>query len=596
MENLKKLSTKIIDLFNLNLNKINNTKLEVLINNILNNTSDNMDGDQLSILEFFNRLRSASEIELKNIDLENIKTKEDISALFHPETNYEIKDVERIRKKRKVSISSLNNNPIKNPFKEVLFTSNILLTTPHNIENVENEEIKEYLKENLNDPEKYWFDHPVALDEKNISNEILYGLKNLSKAVKIEGDHKLTVVLSVTVTHDHINKIAKKYIKNLLKNEDLSNLNIYIFTEDDTKNIVDSFEVNSNDKDKIKKVFGVEGMYGRHYSFLKAVLPLWNQVMDENIKAVFKIDLDQVFPQDNLLKETGSYAFEKFKSPLWGAEGIDHLGNKVELGMIAGSLVNEDDIQKSIYEPDVPMFTENKKLDENIFRSRKPQYISTLAEMSTRYQNDNDCILRYHVTGGTNGILLNTLKKYRPFTPTFIGRAEDQAYLLSVIFDDSKSSYLRYFHCDGLIMRHDKENFAGESIKRAKISKIVGDYERILLFSNYSNKILGKFNKIKEELTPFTSSFTSEYPHSVIYFRSILKAIDLAAINPREGVDFLKNLSSRLSVILDNLQKDYYLHKYNSEKNAWNLFYDILENKVYDTNKIKDIFLKDSKI
>jgi hypothetical protein len=594
MEKFEKLSTKIADLFDLN--KINNTKLKVLINNILNNTSDNMGEDQLRILEFFNNLRSSSEVELKDIDLDTLKTKENISSLFHPEINYEVADIENIRKNREVKVETLNIDPIKNPFSEILFTSNILLTTPHNIKNVEDEEIRNYLEANKDEEEKYWFDHPVALDEKAESNEILYGLKHLSKAVKAEGNHKLTVVLSITVTHDHINKIARKYIKNLLKNEDLSNLNIFIFTEDDTKNIVDNFKIDSNFKDMIKEVFGVEGMYGRHYSFLKAVLPLWNQIMDEDIKAVFKIDLDQVFPQDNLLKETGSYAFEKFKSALWGAKGIDHLGNEVELGMIAGSLVNENDIHKSIYEPDVAVFGEEKKLDENIFRSQKPQYISTIAEMSTRYKNEDDCIMRYHVTGGTNGILLNTLKKYRPFTPTFIGRAEDQAYLLSVIFDDSKSSYLRYLHCDGLIMRHDKENFAGESIKRAKISKMVGDYERILLFSNYSNKVLGKFNEIKEELAPFTSSFMSEYPNSVVYFRAIFKAIDLANENPDEALDFLMNLSSRLTVTLNNIDENYYLNKYNSEKVSWNLFYDILEDKKYDTNKIKNIILKNSKI
>lgn len=55
--------------------------------------------------------------------------------------------------------------------------------------------------------------------------------------------------------------------------------------------------------------------------------------------------------------------------------------------------------------------------------------------MMIRYDNFidgiNKCIQRVHVTGATNGILVEALKKFKPFKPTFIGRAENQAYTLS---------------------------------------------------------------------------------------------------------------------------------------------------------------------
>ena len=61
---------------------------------------------------------------------------------------------------------------------------------------------------------------------------------------------------------------------------------------------------------------------------------------------------------------------------------------------------------------------------------------STVAEMMARYDGAPQdgrarCLERIHVTGGTNGILIDALRRHRPFTPTFIGRAEDQAYLLT---------------------------------------------------------------------------------------------------------------------------------------------------------------------
>ena len=57
---------------------------------------------------------------------------------------------------------------------------------------------------------------------------------------------------------------------------------------------------------------------------------------------------------------------------------------------------------------------------------------------------------RVHVTGGTTGINLNSLIKWRPFTPSFISRAEDQAFVLSAFH---QSAYLSQLHAPGLIMR-----------------------------------------------------------------------------------------------------------------------------------------------
>ncbi len=88
----------------------------------------------------------------------------------------------------------------------------------------------------------------------------------------------------------------------------------------------------------------MDGAYGRHYTFLKAVTALWQVLVDPDVRGTFKIDLDQVFPQAELVAETGASAFEHLETPLWGALGVDPDGRELELGMIAGALVNERDI------------------------------------------------------------------------------------------------------------------------------------------------------------------------------------------------------------------------------------------------------------
>ncbi len=80
-------------------------------------------------------------------------------------------------------------------------------------------------------------------------------------------------------------------------------------------------------------MFGVDGEYGRHYSFLKAIAAFWQVLIDPSKRGTFKIDLDQVFPEEELKKETGKCAFEHFRNPLWGGRGNRPLfGNGVGTG------------------------------------------------------------------------------------------------------------------------------------------------------------------------------------------------------------------------------------------------------------------------
>ncbi len=571
-------------------------ELQWLLVNILKDKTEsiNLSDDYQKIADFYQRSRKRARAEsekfLERLEAENLKLAElspsELAAAFFPEhkLDYSQKTVEKIREERKLKITKLNDQQLEDPFKELLLTANILLTMPADFNKID-----PAFREKLDQDQKQqcFYDHPIPLDIADQNNEIIYGLKHLNQAVKVETDQKLELLLSISCTHPSIRKIAKEYIESKLKKLKLDQLNIYLFTENETEKLLEKFIFpflsGEKKKEALKSTVGTAGSYGRHYSFLKAVALWWQKYLNPELKGTFKIDLDQVFDQKQLKAETGKYAFENFKSPLWGAEAVDSRGRKVELAMIAGQLVNDSDLEKSIYELDIKRPEAELKYDQHIFFKAKPQYISTAAEMGYRAESKKDTILRYHVTGGTNGILVEALKKYRPFCPSFIGRAEDQAYLLSVLFDDHDSSYLRYYHQDGLIMRHDKNSFIGAEIESSKISKLIGDYERILLFSHYARDILNNYQQLKEELFPFTAAFMTESPVLIVYYRSLLKAYQLAESDEEQALNFLTELGERLEDIYSKLDRNYYQQSFLLEKKAWNDYYEIL-----DQEKIKD--------
>lgn len=538
-----------------------------------------------------------------NID-EN-ETIEHIWSLFFPEGcgifTKESESSEALRNKRRINIKGLNENPISDPSREILFTSNVLLSVPPSDTIIDDLPMSEYVKKSLGDVVKeeqlYWYDHPIQIGVKNENNEFLYGLRGLDDAVRFErnkgnftGDKKTTCLLSVSVTHRGLHEIARPYLEDVLKDsDDLDNLDVYVFTETDAQSIIKEIIIPASeqflnrDASELINVFGVDGEYGRHYSFLKAIALFWNVMIDHSVRATFKIDLDQVFPQTELLNETGKSAFEHFKSDLWGAWGNDPSGKPVELGMIAGALVNDRDIPKGLFTPDVSFPSKNLNPDEFVFFSQLPQALSTEAEMMTRYSDETsidgkkECIERIHVTGGTNGILVESLKRHRPFTPTFIGRAEDQAYILSTLFN--RRERLAYVHKDGLIMRHDKESFAQEAIKSAHVSKLIGDYIRILYFSAYGSIISENLKHVKDLVDPFTGCFISYIPKTVVYLRFALKAKSLFdEAKAEEAFEFISSGAKRIPPAIDfsGGKENRLQAQYQNERRAWKLFYDTM--------------------
>ena len=557
-------------------------------------------------LEFADRLKTVSAwLSNKQNLIRSQEVTEYLWSVFFPEANslrtHWIERSEDLRKKRTVAITQLNETPIIDPARQILFTSNVLLTLPPASQSTEALPVSEDLKKTLrlakSEPQLYWYDHPIQIGVAPEKNEVLYGLRGLEDALKFErtrgnapNDAKLTCLLSVSVTHPSLQTIARRYIEEeLTKIGGLHSIDVYVFSEADTRRLVDEIlapavvhYLGSAESQELLTPFGVDGEYGRHYSFLKAIAAFWQIVMEPEIKATFKIDLDQVFPQEELVEQAGASAFEHFTTPLWGAQGFDSEGRPIELGLIAGALVNEGDIGKSLFTPDVCQPNRELFPDEQVFFSMLPQALSTEAEMMTRYSapaldGKKKCIQRVHVTGGTNGILISSLRHHRPFTPSFFGRAEDQAYIFSVY--PNPGVKLAYVHKDGLIMRHDKNAFAQEAIESAHIGKLLGDYVRILFFSGYGSILDHNISRLKDSFDPFTGCFVSKIPATVVYLRFALKAASFFSEGQDEqGLEFISHGAKRIATALQFVQgEDSPLkHQYVTERRGWDLYYDTL--------------------
>ena len=538
------------------------------------------------------------------------EAQEKVWNLFFPEGAWCLGDhkerISELRERRHVQITRLNPEPIAEPARQILFMSNLLISIPNNIEDIDSlpygADIRRELRQILHEKQRYWYDHPIQIGVKNENNEALYGLRGLNDAIVFEKergvvkpDDRVTCLLSVSVTHDGLHRIVRDYLREVyLGTDPFPNLKVYLFSEIDAGRILDQILLPGAERylglsngDLLRKIFGVDGEYGRHYSFLKAISAYWQVLIDSDVKGSYKLDMDQVFDEPTLVAETGQSALEHFLTPLWGAEGTEADGRRVELGMMAGALVNEKDIGHGLFTSDVPIPDSIPEGEAAIFYSPLPMALSTRAEMMTRYDRDlldghKTCIHRIHVTGGTSAALVNSIRAHRPFTPTWIGRAEDQAYLLCCLFKYPGKN-LRYLHKPGLIMRHDKEAFAGQAIEGAKLGKYVGDLARTLLFTYYSRALPWTQVETKKIIDPFTGCFVSRIHFTIVYLRLALNLLGSFALdNPAQRAEGLKLLMLAVNR-LDGLIRDLtdtpnpLSARYREEKRGWDIFYDVLD-------------------
>jgi hypothetical protein len=206
----------------------------------------------------------------------------------------------------------------------------------------------------------------------------------------------------------------------------------------------------------------------------------------------------------------------------------------------------------------------------------------------------NICLQRVHVIGGMNGILLSALRKYRPFSPSFIGRAEDQAYLISVLFKQVKAD-LRYAHKDGLIMRQDIRAISAQALKAGEVGRQIGDLVRILIFTYYARALSWPAAETKAYLEPFAGCFISKIPFTIVFSRMAMSVAELFASNDPEkkakACEVQRQGARRISKAIAHLNQatNPLIERLEKERKAWNLYYDVLAT-IEDNLKAQDYF------
>lgn len=542
-------------------------------------------------------------VDVPDVEATSVQVAQHIWRVLFPEgvgiLGAEAQREDALRRRRTVTVSEPPADAIGDVASEVLFTANALLTTPLATRDAAQldvaERVAEVARDAATERQRYFYDHPIPVGIEPEANEILYGLTHLDAAIAFEQERgtvpdgvRVPCVLSVSVTHHGLRPVARDYVADVIDRAGgLRHVDVHVFGEDQTGRLVAEVlapaasRLLGRDDTDLLDVVGVDGRYGRHYSFLKAIAALWHVVVDDRVRATFKIDLDQVFPQDVLVDQTGRSAFEHLAAAQWGARGAGVDGD-VELGMLAGSLVNERDIATSLFTPDVAFPDGPSAPPDHVFFSKLPQALSTAAEMGTRYAaGDPDgaaaVLERVHVTGGTTGARVDALRRHRPFTPSFVARAEDQAFVLATY--GAAPTRLAYLHADGLIMRHDKEAFAGEAIKAAAVGKLIGDHVRMLLFSAYG-RALGDVDALKAIVDPFTGCFVSRTPVATTLLRFALQAAALLdGDDPEQGVAFVRDGGHQLCEALAFVDGDPspLSETLDRERRGWQLFYDTLD-------------------
>jgi hypothetical protein len=524
-------------------------------------------------------------------------------SVFFPEgvgiRGHERERAAELRARRTIEITGTNPEPLTDPARQMLFTVNLLLTGPPVGVEVHDLDLPDEVRGGLRElgRQAFWYDHPIQIGIDAASSELRYGLSAMDRGMAFEkgrgtteAGSRLRVALSISTTHELLEEVARPYLENEVRRMGgLEHLELYAFAEADAARLLEevlapaaSSFLDRPDAPELLGVLGVRGSYGRHHSFGKAIAALWHVLIEPDVVATFKTDLDHSWPQEELVAETGASLLEHFTYPLWGGTGVDGGGRRLELGGFAGALVNEADIEEGLFTIDVPFLDRPPEADELVFFSALPQALSTLAEASTRYGMDGPdgvttALERIHVHAGTVGILVDSLRRHRPFTPSFIGRAEDQAYILST-FGEPEPRLVHVHHRE-LIQRHDKKAFAGAAIEAARIGTWIGDYERLLLFSELG-ALAEDPDELKAVADPFTGCFISRIPVTVMFLRLALKAAALAEKgDEREAEDLVAMAAERLSRTLAFIEGNpsELAERMGAEREGWDLFYGTLD-------------------
>lgn len=415
------------------------------------------------------------------------------------------------------------------------------------------------------------YDHPVPLFEKDQMHELVSCLGELDEELAFEKekgvlpeDHRVPVLLSVSVTHTKIDGPAGKWIEWLLAEKKYHHMKVIVLTESRVKalkKVLGDDVENAGEESKpgagaagagmgdtaegVGKcdVFSVFGKYGRHFNALK-----YSQLFLERaigIRAGFKLDTDEGIRSRDLYAATGATWFETLCHPYWGGNAVDWQERPVNLAVNEGEYINSTDIDRlgypnSLRTPDVAI--PNSWKGPNMFFQKGFAHGRTTV-LYNRFQSVEEGISHTVVKGGGYGITNEGLRRAVPFTFSWVGRAEDQQFYFSGL-----SGGIRGIFHPNLRIAHYKSSVQGAE-KKTEATRFTGDMYRLIIFQRLA-EILG----VKNDIDPMPGVFAGELARAQACFAVMVKSMELAAHGNdeaaryliEEGIPELADLESRI--------------------------------------------------
>jgi hypothetical protein len=470
-----------------------------------------------AFLDYYSRPEQAeyveSMLELFESGVDRSLLAEEISKIWAPELH--MRDEEILPRWQLAEVK-----PAEQPVKpeQVLLQLNALYTLPERIpENLE-EDLAAEGRRCLEKPGRTVaeYDHPVPLFAPDDEHELVGCMDELEGDIAFEKEHgvlpqehRVPVLISVSVTHEALDKPTGEWVRRLLNRREYRHLRVLVLTEETARTL--SREAVGDGEG----LFSVFGAYGRHFTALKYAQLLLEPVL--GVTAGFKLDTDEGLRSRELFAATGRSWMETLCHPYWGGRARDWRGREVELGVNEGEYVNSSDIEKLGYEnalrtPDVAV--PDSWSGAGMFFAKGFAHGRATA-LYNRFQSVEEGISHPVVKGGGYGITNAALRSAAPFTFSRVGRAEDQQFYFSCLAGGVRG----IFHPD-LRIAHYK-SAVGKAEEKTAASRFLGDMYRLIIFEH----LVKRFG-VKEELDPMPGVFAGPLARAQAAFSLLLKACE----------------------------------------------------------------------
>lgn len=422
------------------------------------------------------------------------------------------------------------------------------------------------------------YDHPVPLFCSDTEHELIFCLKELDTDIAFEkekktfrGDFQLLVAVSISTTHEHLDRLAELWVRTCIMRSGLEHLSVLLLSEELCASL--KGELLGQDFD----IFTVHGKYANHFNALKYLGLLLERAY--GYRAGFKLDTDEGIRTEELLRTRGKTWFQTLCHEYWGGRATNWRGEQVSLGVNVGEYMNNRDIERHGYSralrtPDVPL--PDSYCSTDIFFNKGFAHGRATA-LYNQFDLLEDCISHPVVKGGGYGIRNDSLREFVPFALSTVGRAEDQQFY----FHGLSLGLFGIFHPD-LRIAHYKERVTSTE-GATEITRFIGDMYRLLTFEHLAH-MLG----VKECIDPMPGIFAGHLAVCQTLFNTLYRAYVLCTQNRHDDASHLLQGLEHLSQLQREIAAGTIRRKFDEEASQWKEF--VKASDKADRRKARELF------